>query len=107
LRRIRVQLERKKALRMRMLKMRLICHPPELILKAEERALLVAVGQQESLQKLRRKMMMVMMRRRRKRCLMWKKSTLPTMLKWDLLCSGRLQTLHGGQKLATRARLNL
>jgi hypothetical protein len=32
----------------------------------------------------------------KKRCLMWKKSTLLTMLTWDLLCSGNLQTVHGG-----------
>jgi hypothetical protein len=33
--------------------------------------------------------------KRKKRCLMWKKATLLTMLAWDLLCSGHLQTLHG------------
>jgi hypothetical protein len=29
------------------------------------------------------------------------------MLTWDLLCSGLLQTLHGGWRLATKARLSL
>jgi hypothetical protein len=38
------------------------------------------------LRKKLRKGLMMMMVKRKKRCLMWKKSTLLTMLIWDLLC---------------------
>jgi hypothetical protein len=69
----------------------------------------VAVGQQEimKLRKRLRKGLIVMIMKKKKRCLMWKKSTLLTMLTWDPLCSWLLQTLYGGCRLATRARLNL
>jgi hypothetical protein len=48
----------------------------------------VAAGQGEmmKLRKKLRKGLMMMMVKRKKRCLMWKKSTLLTMLIWDLLC---------------------
>jgi hypothetical protein len=74
-----VQVDEKRAQRMMMWKMILMCHLPWLILVAEERVLLVpvAVGQKE-MQKLRRRM--VLRVKWRKKCLMWKKSTLPTML---------------------------
>jgi hypothetical protein len=73
-----------------------MCHLAGLILMAEERSflVLVAVGQQE-MQKLRRRRMVLRVKWRKK-CLMWKKSILLTMLTWDRLCSGCLQTLHGG-----------
>jgi hypothetical protein len=64
---IQVQLERKRAQKMMMWKMRLMCLHPELILMAEERVLLVQVGVvQQEMKKLRRKMMVVMVRRRKK-----------------------------------------
>jgi hypothetical protein len=41
---------------------------------------------EKNLRKKLRKGLMVMKVKRNKRCLMWKKSTLLTMLIWDLLC---------------------
>jgi hypothetical protein len=89
---IKVQLERRRIQKMVMWRMTLTFPHPRLILMEREKELLVlvAVGQQEM--RLRRKMMV----RRRKKCLMWRRSTLCHMLTLDLLCSGCLQTLHGG-----------
>jgi hypothetical protein len=62
---------------------------PKLILIEKGWLVQVAVGQQEmmKLRKMLRKGLMVMMVKRKKMCLMWKKSTLITMLIYDLLCS--------------------
>jgi hypothetical protein len=53
-------------------------------------------GEMMKLRKRLRKGLMVMMVKRKKRCLIWKKSTLLTILTYDLLCSGHLQTLYRG-----------
>jgi hypothetical protein len=75
-----------------------MCLHHELVLVEKGWLVQVAAGQQKMMKlgKKLRKGLMVVMVKRKKRCLMWKKSTLLTMLTCDLLCSGHLQTLHGG-----------
>jgi hypothetical protein len=75
-----------------------MCLHSELVLMKNGSLVQVAVEQGEMMKLRKGLMVMVMMvkRKRKKRCLMWKKLTLLTMLTWDLLCSGHLQTLHGG-----------
>jgi hypothetical protein len=75
-----------------------MCPHPELILMEKGWLVQVAAGQGEimKLRKRLRKGLMVIMVKSKKRYFMWKKSTLLTMLIWDLLCSGHLQTLHEG-----------
>jgi hypothetical protein len=75
-----------------------MCLYPEHVLMEKGWLVQVAMGQGEmmKLRKRLRKGLMVMMVKRKKRYLIRKKSTLLTMLISDLLCSGHLQTLHGG-----------
>jgi hypothetical protein len=72
-----------------------MCLHPDLVLMEKGWLVQVAAGQGE-IMKLRKMLRKGLMVKRKKRCLMWKKSTILTMLTYDLLCSGHLQTLYGG-----------
>jgi hypothetical protein len=74
-----------------------MCLHPELVLMKKGWLVQVTAGQGEmmKLRKRLRNRLIMMMVKMKKGCLMWKKSTLLTMLIWDLLCSMHLQTLHG------------
>jgi hypothetical protein len=65
-----------------------MCLHPELGLMEKSWLVQVAAerGEMMKLRKKLRKELMVMKVKRKKRCLMWKKSTLLTMLIYDLLC---------------------
>jgi hypothetical protein len=82
MRRIQVQLERKRTQKMMMWRMRPICLHPELLSMAEERALLVAELVAVELHKLKRKKRKK--RRRKKKLLMWRKSLQPPMCTWEI-----------------------